>query len=382
MYSPSDLIPAAQAVQGLVLGDIDELEYLAAIKTLTRADGVIMPRWLSNNHAQIKTSELGAPTALPVGFKHHIDHIALSAADSPSLVHTTETHKECHPEAAAFIDSPHVMCVLLDCHPACILLVLTRHPDNAQWSQAEQLSFMDFATLIRKSVRLHKLMDDAASIIKTAQSVFNAQPGGMLTVLPDGNVPIANRVAVNIIKKDGALALENGRLTIKDKNIHTDFLNNLAAIEAMSTENIDDYSRHYLIDRIDGKGIFQMSMNVVRLPGWNLESRPSDMVILVYLIDPSDLEEPSTKMLKQVYGLTEAQAKVAVALWGGTSIHDAADSLSISVNTARTHLRSIYEKTGVSNHAELMANMTGTLSRLGSLDKAGQYYRSGSFIDC
>jgi len=157
----------------------------------------------------------------------------------------------------------------------------------------------------------------------------------------------------------------------------------MASIRKLSDKSIDTYFRHYLLNRTDGEGVIQLTMHVMRLPNWHLESQPSNLVILVYLTDPQDIEEPSIDSLKNIYGFTDAQARVAVALWGGTSIQDAAKSLSISVNTARTHLRAIYQKTGVNNHAELMATMTGTLDRLGNIGVAGQYFRYGEgFIDC
>jgi len=384
VYDPNDLVAAASAVQGLPLGDTNEIEYLSAIQRLTGADGIIMPRWLPNHHSRVNSSEIGAPMPLPDCFKPCIELAAKSVSVFPTLIDTADpVHQDLYPATTAYIADPRTMCVLVDNEPACILLILTRSPVSQHWDDAERQAFIRFGGLIRKSVLLHKRLDDAASIIKTAQKTFNSMPGGLMTVLPNGKVPIANRVAVQIMQKDDTLTLHDEKLTFKDKKIQADFLKNMASIEKLSDESIDTYFRHYLLKRTDGQGVIQLTMHVIRLPDWHLESRPSDMVILVYLIDPQDIEEPSIDSLKNVYGFTDAQARMAVALWDGTSIQDAAKSLSISVNTARTHLRALYQKTGVSNHAELMASMIGTLDRLGSIGAAGQYFRIGKgYIDC
>jgi DNA-binding CsgD family transcriptional regulator len=55
-----------------------------------------------------------------------------------------------------------------------------------------------------------------------------------------------------------------------------------------------------------------------------------------------------------VYGLSEAQLRLAREIVGGLTLPEAAEKLGISPNTARTHLTRIFEKTGVSNQAALV----------------------------
>jgi DNA-binding CsgD family transcriptional regulator len=55
-----------------------------------------------------------------------------------------------------------------------------------------------------------------------------------------------------------------------------------------------------------------------------------------------------------VYGLSRAQLAIASAITAGLSLGEAADKAGISINTARTHLQRIYDKTGVRNQAALV----------------------------
>jgi DNA-binding CsgD family transcriptional regulator len=57
--------------------------------------------------------------------------------------------------------------------------------------------------------------------------------------------------------------------------------------------------------------------------------------------------------LRDLHGLTEAEAKVASALFMGRSTKEAALSLGISVNTVKAHLKGIFRKCGVRSQAEL-----------------------------
>ena len=55
----------------------------------------------------------------------------------------------------------------------------------------------------------------------------------------------------------------------------------------------------------------------------------------------------------QTYKLTRKEAMLAAKLSEGKSVEQAAEELAITYETARTHLRRIFSKTGTSRQAEL-----------------------------
>ncbi len=61
-----------------------------------------------------------------------------------------------------------------------------------------------------------------------------------------------------------------------------------------------------------------------------------------------------TVRLAEKYGLTKREQEVAALLIAGKSQIEIAGELFISSNTAKTHIKNIYEKTGVSGKIELI----------------------------
>lgn len=59
--------------------------------------------------------------------------------------------------------------------------------------------------------------------------------------------------------------------------------------------------------------------------------------------------------LQTAFGLTAAEARLAVRLSQGEAIAEAADALAISKETARTQAKAVYSKTGVHRQSELVA---------------------------
>lgn len=59
-------------------------------------------------------------------------------------------------------------------------------------------------------------------------------------------------------------------------------------------------------------------------------------------------------VLKALYGLTRKETRLVNGLLGGQSLEEYCDANFITANTVRTHLKSIYRKTGTNRQAELV----------------------------
>jgi DNA-binding CsgD family transcriptional regulator len=71
------------------------------------------------------------------------------------------------------------------------------------------------------------------------------------------------------------------------------------------------------------------------------------------ICDPDRPAQVPAAWIMDAYGLTLAEVRVALSVASGITIGHAAQRLKISVNTVKTHLRRVYEKTGTSRQAQL-----------------------------
>ncbi|MEL6573341.1 MAG: DUF4440 domain-containing protein [Pseudomonadota bacterium] len=81
-----------------------------------------------------------------------------------------------------------------------------------------------------------------------------------------------------------------------------------------------------------------------------------DEMTFVDLQTDQDLDD-RLKVAQAIFGLSEGQLGLARQIVAGESLTTAAASLSISVNTARTHLSRIYDKTGVNSQTALVRTL-------------------------
>ena len=65
----------------------------------------------------------------------------------------------------------------------------------------------------------------------------------------------------------------------------------------------------------------------------------------VFVTDPDHISEPDTARLRRIWGLTATESAIAVKLAAGLTLREVAESLEISINTARWHLKHVFAKT-------------------------------------
>jgi DNA-binding CsgD family transcriptional regulator len=76
--------------------------------------------------------------------------------------------------------------------------------------------------------------------------------------------------------------------------------------------------------------------------------------VTIAFADPERALEADADLLARLYGFTAREASVAALLLQGRSPSEAADELAMSGNTVRTHIRHVFDKTGVERLADLV----------------------------
>jgi DNA-binding CsgD family transcriptional regulator len=76
---------------------------------------------------------------------------------------------------------------------------------------------------------------------------------------------------------------------------------------------------------------------------------------LLFVFDPEAAPHIRTELVQRLFGLSEAEAQLAVAICSGLTPEAASVERGTSLNTVRTQLKSIFAKTGTSRQADLVS---------------------------
>ncbi len=83
-------------------------------------------------------------------------------------------------------------------------------------------------------------------------------------------------------------------------------------------------------------------------------------IIALSVIELRPIRSFEPKILRDLFGLTLAESKIAICLHNGLTVNDAADQVGVRISTVRDQLTSIFAKTSTSRQSELVS----ILSRL------------------
>jgi DNA-binding CsgD family transcriptional regulator len=174
---------------------------------------------------------------------------------------------------------------------------------------------------------------------------------GVLLVDANGSVILVNRFAESLFVGEAGLRQRNG---ILQGNVHSETLALHALIAKCGERGPIPSSGGFLsLSRVAGQSPLSLMVAPVphRAPDWLIGKRT---VAIIFVNDPERTPKPASRQLTEQFGLTRAEAAFAIEIMDGDGIQAAADRLSISRATARTHLARVFDKTGVRRQSELV----------------------------
>lgn len=184
---------------------------------------------------------------------------------------------------------------------------------------------------------------------RMVSQALDAVPLAVTVVDRNGTVRFANRFAERLLEqKDGLLILQ-GRLTAARSKENNQLRERILEVAGSARNAALPPWAAMRIERENGTAWF-----ISMAPLGQISQGATDDMAIVMISDPNMPLKPSTSMLRQLHGLTYAEADILGRLTVGMRLGDIAEELGISVETVRTHLKAIFTKTGTSRQADLV----------------------------
>lgn len=229
-------------------------------------------------------------------------------------------------------------------------------------------SLQDLLRHIRRAHRLATQIDRSEQERSVYSSTLDRLAVGAIFLDAQGKVIHATRVAQELIDSRDGLQLLRGGLAAADaadnRLLQTAIRGKLSQSEATPRQQ----PQTLVVSRPSGGRELGLIVHSLRCA----PEAPGGFATVVMIRDPDRSGEPERAILRNLFAMTAAEAEVACSLTSGLSLDETAQSLNISRNTARTHLRSIFSKSGISRQTELMRLMLSSAAVLGMTPLAGQ----------
>ncbi|HEX7926397.1 MAG TPA: LuxR C-terminal-related transcriptional regulator, partial [bacterium] len=190
------------------------------------------------------------------------------------------------------------------------------------------------------------------------RAVLEGLPSAVLVLNRHGKPLFANHAAEVMLKERDGLSAENGRLTAATLSATAHLQAVIDRAIASQLGAVQTAGEDVILRRPSGKPPF--AVHVAPLgrdnPYW---SRGHRAAVGVFVDDPDRGVPDIAERLRAMFGLTEAEARVASALAEGLSPAEIAKRHGTQTKTVRTQLESIHAKLGVRRQAQAVQRILG-----------------------
>ncbi|MBI3479104.1 MAG: hypothetical protein HY016_01920 [Nitrosomonadales bacterium] len=218
---------------------------------------------------------------------------------------------------------------------------------------------------LSRSLGVMQRLRSAELTVASSLDALNRLPSGILLMDESGAVAYANRAAQRMLEDDDGLRLRNlthraglGELVVDDASANSAISDALGAALDRDPYDTPHFSQCVAVPRTSGAASYTLQFSAL---GEHNEFGGSNgaYAAIVFIADSAREIHIDPAALQNAYGLTPAEAKVAVLLLDSGSAQQVADKLGSSPNTVNTQIKHIYAKLGVDTRARFVKLMMG-----------------------
>jgi DNA-binding CsgD family transcriptional regulator len=144
------------------------------------------------------------------------------------------------------------------------------------------------------------------------------------------------------------------RVSLKDKGADRLLRDAVATIDSESKPEV----RSFPVRDAEAESTMIAHVIPIRLSARDIFVRCFAVLALTPMTRP---QAPPVELVQSLFDLTPAEARVARSLASGKTVEAIATEGGVSLNTVRTHVRGVLEKTGCTRQAEVIALLSGIL---------------------
>jgi DNA-binding CsgD family transcriptional regulator len=237
--------------------------------------------------------------------------------------------------------------------------------------------FADVGVAVLDPARWALALETLGKTLRAAQALreglvagLNRLGVGILLVTADCRILFASAVVEAIMRRSDGLARQNGHLRAMTPEASEQLERHIRAAASTGSRRGEETGDIVTLRRARG---LPMPILIFPLRGGEGGPGPADPAAVLFVSDPETSLRINERNIAHVYGLTPAEARLLNALLEGKRLSEYAKESGITLNTAKTYLRQLFDKTGSARQADLLRLiLSDPILRLGSEHALGK----------
>jgi len=252
-------------------------------------------------------------------------------------------------------DTPYFLATWLHKAPEKVVVLsfqATCHRGSFDESDARQIKY--FIPHVRRALEIRDRLEAHQVRANTLSSAIERLQFGLFILDDNGCILDASGLAQELLRREPSIRREKDH-TLWLREPAGSQLRDLVRNGTLAKSNSSG-----LLNVPRGNGLQNLSVLVAPMPAVPVTWTGTDPRWLVFVFDPERRTAPVAAIISRDLGISEREAEIAALLAMGHDLSVISRRLGISIHTARSHLKHIFEKTGIRSQSDLICRILTT----------------------
>ena len=236
-------------------------------------------------------------------------------------------------------------------------ITLQRSKQAGEFGQGEKRFMSALLPHMSRAMKINNTFSELRREKRELEVALDHYACGLILLDQQGLIQFVNKAANGVLESSTELFIKEGRLRIKDPQMDVHLHSKLVQTRRPSYVSVEERGRALTI--YEETGSIELLMVPLVMRKRTFLNVPSSAAI--FLRKNSDRDVISDCMLKELWDLTPKEIEFGTLVAKGFQTTEICDIQNVSINTLKTHMKHIFEKTACKTKSELMFKATAPI---------------------
>lgn len=243
---------------------------------------------------------------------------------------------------------------------------LSRYAGREQFNEDDKYICQLLMPHLERALRIHARLNKIESERDLYAGAVEQLAVGTIILDEEGRILKSNPTAATLLDEGDGLSTREGKLHLGTRQSTSELQGIITQVLANQKKAVPSVIEALQVQRPSGAPDLGLIVRPVPMNQWS--EGTGVPCVAIFISDPQQQSEASADILMRLFGFTPTEANLALLLANGLTLDEAAQEMNVSRNTVRTHLRSVFGKTGVSRQTMLVRLILRSVAPLAAGD--------------